>query len=57
LHADEAKQIPFVNAEDQYEDRWIVEVDLQVNAVVTAPQEFADAARVGLVDVDAVYPP
>ncbi len=57
LHADEPRQIPFMNGEDQYEDRWVLEVALQVNAVVTIPQEFADAAVVGLIDVDAVYPP
>lgn len=57
LYADDPKQVPFLNAEQQYEDRWVVEAFLQVNAVVTVPQQFADEVDVGLVDVDVVYPP
>lgn len=57
LHADDPRQMPFVNAEQQYEDRWIVEVCLQVNETVQVPQQFADAVVVGLINVDAAYPP
>lgn len=57
LLADDPRQMPFLNAEQQYEWRWVVEALLQVNAVVSVPQEFADSAEVELVDVDAVYPP
>lgn len=57
LYADDPKQIPFLNAEQQYEDRWVIDAFLQVNAVVTVPQQFADEVDVGLVDVDVVYPP
>lgn len=57
LYADDPKQIPFINAEQQYETRWIVEALLQANQTVAASQEFADKASVGLIDVDVVYPP
>jgi len=57
LHADDPRQIPFVNGEDQTENRWIVEARLQVNSTVVIPQQYMDAAVVGLIDVDAVYPP
>jgi hypothetical protein len=51
------KQIAFENAEQQTEMRWIVEVSLQVNQTVTVTQDFFDKARVGLINVDAEYPP
>jgi hypothetical protein len=57
LHADEPKQTPFINGEGQFEDRWIVEVHLQVDETVAVPQQFMDAASVGLINVDAEYPP
>lgn len=57
LYADEPKQIPFINAENQYEDRWVVEAHLQVNQIVTIAQQFMDDLVVDLVDVDATFPP
>lgn len=57
LLAEDPKQLPFLNAEQQYEDRWVLEAQMQVNEIVTFPQQFADALDVDLVDVDAVYPP
>lgn len=57
LTAEDPKQIPFINAENQYEDRWVVEACLQVNAAVEIPQEFFEQAIVGLIEVDTHYPP
>jgi hypothetical protein len=58
LYADEGRQIPFISGEEQYETRWIIEAHLQVNAALTnLPQQFAGALSVGLVDVNAAYPP
>lgn len=57
LYADDPRQMAFNNAAQQYEDRWIVEAHLQANIVADVPQEFADTATVGVIDVDAVYPP
>lgn len=40
LYADDPHQAPFINAEQQYENRWVVNVYLQANPVVNAPQDF-----------------
>lgn len=57
LHADDPRQAPFFNAEQQYETRWTVEAHFQVNQTVTVPQQFADSVTVTVVSVDATYPP
>lgn len=57
LYHSEPHQMPFVNGEQQVEDRWVVDVVMQCNPVVTVPQQFADQLKVGLIDVDATYPP
>ncbi len=56
LYSDNAKQIPFINAENQYENRWVLTLSMQVNPVVTVPQDFAAALSVTTVNVDVVYP-
>lgn len=57
LHADDPKQIPFINAEQAWETRWVVTAELQANQLVTGlPQEFADVLTPGLINVDVVYP-
>lgn len=65
LYASAPRQVPFINAEDQYENRWTIDLSMQINQVVTVPQDFADTVVVevnpgtntGIVSVDAVYPP
>lgn len=57
LYAGEPRQVPFITGEKQYEARWIVDVVLQINPTITTPQQFADTVTVGLISVDAVYPP
>jgi len=57
LYADEPRQLPFLNAEQQYEYRWVLEARLQVKPTVTVPLQFAEAATVGLINVEATYPP
>ena len=54
LYADEPRQTPFTTAAAQYEDRWSIDVHLQVNPVVSVPQEFFDAVDLTLVDVEAI---
>jgi hypothetical protein len=56
LYAEDPRQMPFINDQQQYEYRWVVECHLQANQTVTLPQEYADTLVVGLIDVDAVYP-
>lgn len=57
LYASDPRQIPFINGEAQWESRWSIDVSLQVNQVAQVPQQFADTLDVGLIDVDAVFPP
>lgn len=57
LHADDPRQAPFMNGEQQVEFRWSIDALLQCNPVVTTPQQFADVLTLGLIDVDVVYPP
>lgn len=56
LFADDPRQIPFINAEDQYEDRWVIDAHLQANQTVVVPQQYADAVEVEVISVDAAFP-
>ena len=57
LTAYDPMQMPFIDAEEQYEDRWIVQACLQVNATVNdIPQQFFEKIVAGLINVDAKYP-
>lgn len=52
LYADDPKQTPFINENQQYEDRWSIDAMLQANqTVVGIPQQFADAVVVELVEI------
>lgn len=51
LYCDTPRQVPFLNAEQQYEFRWSMDAHLQVNPVVTTPQQFADEIIVKVVEV------
>jgi len=51
LYADESKQIPFINAEQQYELRYVLDVYLQANQVVAPPQQYFQKADVTLEEV------
>ena len=57
LYAGDPRQTPYLNGEQQIEERWSVDAVLQCNPIVTTPQQFFDAVSVLLVDVDVVYPP
>jgi hypothetical protein len=57
LYASDARQLQFVTGEAQYMERWGFDAVLQMNPIVSVPQDFADSLTVGLIDVDVVYPP
>lgn len=58
LYADDPRQLPFINGEQQYENRWVVECHLQVNEIVLGvPQQFAAGLEADLINVDSAYPP
>jgi hypothetical protein len=57
LHADDPRQVPFYNsAESQWETRWLLEFLVQVNQVVSAPQQAADAIDLDVISVEEAYP-
>jgi hypothetical protein len=57
LYTGDPDQIPFFNGEQQIEFRWTIAAVLQVNTTVTTTQDFAASVDIGIIDVDAVYPP
>jgi hypothetical protein len=57
LYANDAHQLPFTTGEAQYMERWGFDAHLQMNPVVSVPQDFATTLVVGLIDVDVVFPP
>lgn len=57
LYAGDPRQLPLVDGEEQYVERWTFEAALQIAPVVTVPQDSATSIVVGLVNVDAKYPP
>lgn len=57
LYTDEPRQLAFIDGNQQYEDRWSVDLNLQVNQSISVPQQFADTLEVGLIEVDSSYPP
>jgi hypothetical protein len=57
LYAEDPRQTPFTTAAAQFEDRWSIDVHLQINPVVSVPQQFADAVTVTPVVVDVAFPP
>lgn len=51
LYATDGRQVPFLNAENQYEDRWVIEAAFQIVPTVSTPAEFAATLDT------TVYPP
>lgn len=51
------RQVPFTNGEQQVEDRWTMDLTMQVNSVITTEQQFADALDITVINADAAYPP
>lgn len=57
LFADAPRQVPFINGENQWETRYVVDCHLQADIAVIFAQQFADALSVNVISVDAQYPP
>lgn len=57
LYASEVRQMTFINDQSQYEYRHSLDLTMQINPSITLVQQFFDAAVVGLISVDATYPP
>ncbi len=57
LDIGQPRQMAFVDAEQNYEERWTVDLALQVNQVVSPSQDFADNAVVSPVPADIIFRP
>lgn len=57
LYTSEPRQLPFHDEAGQVQNRWSVDVVLQVNIGVTSPQDFADSLQAGIISVDVEWPP
>ena len=51
LYADDPRQMPFVNENQQVENRWTITARLESDQTVTVPLQFAGALHVNLVDL------
>lgn len=56
LYTDDPKQLPIVDGEQNFEQRWCITARMQYNPVVTLPMQFFDQLDIGLIDVDVTYP-
>lgn len=54
LYASDPDQMPLINGEDQYQQRWRMTAELQANPVVTVPQQFAGTLKVTTFEADAI---
>lgn len=57
LYCSNPRQVPFSDGEQQYEDRWIVELEIQVDQTVRVAQQFAETLGVEVISVEERYPP
>jgi hypothetical protein len=57
FYADDPRQVPFLNGEQQYETRYVVDVHIQANqALPGLPQQFADQPVIDVTNVEATFP-
>ena len=56
LYAEDPRQVPFLNGEQQYETRYVVDVHIQANQALGLPQQFADEAVIDVMNVEATFP-
>ena len=52
LYTSEPRQIPFSDGEQQIEERWVIDVTIQSNPVVTISQQFASSISIVLEPVE-----
>ena len=57
LYSQDPLRAPLVDAEEQYEDKWIVRAELQYDPIISTAQEFADTLAIDVINVDEAYPP
>jgi len=56
LYTSEPRQMKFLDESHQIQQRWTTDCDVQVDPIVTVPQDFAAELVAGVIEVDAAYP-
>jgi hypothetical protein len=54
LFSSDPKQMPFNNSEQQVEERWVVDLTVQVNPIVTISQQFFDDLTITAINAQKV---
>jgi hypothetical protein len=57
LYTSDPRQMPFISGESQYEERWTIDAVMQINPIIGTVIQSATAVTVGIIEVDATYPP
>jgi len=57
LYTNDPMQMPLIDGEEQYEQRWKLTVSMQYNPVITVTQDFAATIDVTLAEVDQTFKP
>lgn len=55
LYCEEPRQVPFTNGEQAVEERWIIQIYLQVNSAVAVPQQFSSTVTVPIISASDNY--
>lgn len=51
LYADDPRQMPFTNENQQVENRWVITARLEADQTIVVPMQFAQALSVNIIDV------
>ncbi len=54
LYADDPRMVPFINENQQWEWRWVLEAKMQVNDIVALPLQFATSLVADVISVEAL---
>ena len=57
LYADDPIQIPLIDGEAQYEQRWKLVASLQYNPTLSTQQQSTQAVNIGLAPIDQTFKP
>ncbi len=55
-YCDDGQQMPFINGEDQWEDRWVINAVFDANMFVSTPAQFANKVHITPIAIDVAYP-
>lgn len=57
LHSTDPLQAPLTNAEQQYEQRWMITASVQINPVITTAMEFSDSVGIEVINATEIQEP